>query len=390
MEKEKKKNLNLQKEPIMEGKLTGYPSIDKPWMKWYDKNKLNKTIKSTNCFDYLFEATNDYPENKLLKYYGKEYTREDIKFEVEKNIKMFSSMDLNPGDVVSLIMIDVPEVLFMFLALSKMGVITNLIKFDEVPERINSMMNLTNSKYLFASEVPFILTNVKEAVKSNDNIEKIIIVKPTQSTNMIDILKDTDKMLKSKKHNKITYLSELKNELISAKNMMKECKTIIDKDCKFVDYNYWINTLESDNSYKYNTAIDDVCLIVYTGGTTGDAKGVQLTNRNIIESAFGFKASDWGFDEDKTSLNILPPAIAYYFNATYNMMCCGVNTTLIANFKLDEYPNLLKVHRPNIFLSGPILLKMVAENDIVQDASFMTNPISGGDKMYIDEEIFIQ
>ena len=37
---EKLKNISLQKEPIMEGKLTGYPSIDKPWMKYYPNELL--------------------------------------------------------------------------------------------------------------------------------------------------------------------------------------------------------------------------------------------------------------------------------------------------------------------------------------------------------------
>ena len=42
---------SVQKQPIMEGELTGYPSIDKPWNKFYRQEpirniKLNQTIYS--------------------------------------------------------------------------------------------------------------------------------------------------------------------------------------------------------------------------------------------------------------------------------------------------------------------------------------------------------
>ena len=124
----------------------------------------------------IFECTKDFGDSPILNYYGQKFSREDIKERVEKNIKLFKSMGLKAGDTVSVIMLNTPEVLFMWYALSKLGVTTNMIKFDESPERIKYMMNLTKSKYLFASAAPFILNSVNEVVKSNDNVEKVIIV----------------------------------------------------------------------------------------------------------------------------------------------------------------------------------------------------------------------
>ena len=38
-------------------KQTGYPSIDKPWLKYYDKVFLDKPLPAMNIYSYLKEMT---------------------------------------------------------------------------------------------------------------------------------------------------------------------------------------------------------------------------------------------------------------------------------------------------------------------------------------------
>lgn len=44
----------------MEQELTGYPSIDKPWLKYYDPDFLKKPIPTMNIYTYLKTMTKDY------------------------------------------------------------------------------------------------------------------------------------------------------------------------------------------------------------------------------------------------------------------------------------------------------------------------------------------
>ena len=124
--------------------LTGYASVDKPWMKWYDEPVLPLTT-GVNAYDYFLYATEDF-SFPLLEYYGKKYTRKDIKKEVEDKIKRLTEMGIKEGDMVSFVFLNVPEAIFFWFALSKMGAVANLIKFDESPERIKYMCELANSK----------------------------------------------------------------------------------------------------------------------------------------------------------------------------------------------------------------------------------------------------
>lgn len=376
------RNLALGK---VQGCPTGYPNRDKPWLKWYSEDSILTDVDDNdNIFDFFMKMAPD--DVSLIEYYGRNYTKKDIAKKVEIYTQRFSAMGIKEGSTVSFIMLDVPEVTFMWMALSRLGAVTNLIKFDEGPERISFMNNVGEADYMFVSEVPFILKNVKESMNFGNKAKEIISIPITSEMSkkyyvemMSDIIKKTQGSTSEK-------LKGLRKQIASIKEMGQESKAIIHSDKKFRTLSSWKNG-KLDKNYKIaSNDRDRTSIIVYTGGTTGKAKGVELTNKNIINMAHTFKYSDLGFDLGKTSLNIVPPGVAYYLNATYALMCCGVRVNMISNFEISEYSSLIDKYKPNIFLSGPILLKQMAEDGVIKDASYVTDPISGGDKLHDIEE----
>lgn len=387
---EKLRDLYLKQlnDGTIQGPLTGYASIDKPWLKWHNKDNLLLDYDKTNICDYFFKMTND--KNVLLEYYGEKYTKDDIKKEVNKYISMFGNMGIKKGNTVSFILLDVPEILFMWLALAKIGAVANVIKFDEGPERIKLMCDIGNSEYMFIQEVPFIVDNVVKSLEKGNKVKEIITVPVTNELSILNtarlVYNEGTKENKTSKEK----LQALKKYIENFKEDNKNIKKVYKKNNKIITYKdfekkYHFSIFDSKVPVVKN-AKDDVTMIVYTGGTTGEPKGVELTNENIIASTHALKYSEVGFDEGKSSLNILPPGPSYYIHAVYGLICCGVSVNLIFNFTLDEYPDLIKKYKPNIFLSGPILLKGIVDKDILDDASFVTGPMSGGDKLHLSEE----
>ncbi|MBO5096280.1 MAG: acyl--CoA ligase [Bacilli bacterium] len=366
-------NSKLDKESSQ--KITGLASIDMPWMKYYNHIPSDAISTDTNMFDYFVEVTKKIGNIPLLEYCGKTYTRVEIIEEVEKYITKFVSIGVKKGEIISFLMLDVPEVLFSILALSKIGAVANLIKFDQSPEQIKNIINSTNSKYIFVTEIPLILDNVIKSLKDNNKV-KIISVPLFASLSKKELyLMFKDKI---KNNNIIKTIEELtENQKNIAK--IKNAKPVI-------PFNSWIK-LKKDKPINYeNGTGKDTTVIVYTGGTTGETKGVVLTNKNITSSAKGFIYGEYDFNLGKSAMNILPPSIAYYLNATYCLMCCGVKVNLIPAFTLEEYPLLIKKHKPNIFLAGPILFKEMRNSQELTDTSYVTAAISGGDKLAIEEE----
>ncbi len=381
----------IDKEKQIEGLATDI----KPWLKYYNidistYNDEKKAFLDTNMntYDYFLNVTKNYGNIKMIEYLGKKYSREDVINEVENYIKRFNKMGIKKGDIISFMMLNNPDIIFMWLALSQIGAVCNLIKFDEAEDRINDILTKTKSQYLFVTDVPLILEKVSKGIKGVDTLEKVICIdlfaslSSIQKVNMlIDNVKDktNSNNIKLIKKEIDKMLANMKEE---AKNNMK-----YKQDKRVISYTEWLKEVRGGRLLnRPKTTGSDISVIVYTGGTTGNAKGVPLTNTNLNSSAYGFKLGDFGFDKGKSSMSILPPSVAYYFNATYSLMCCGVSVTLIPFFTPKEYPYLLNKHKPNIFLSGPILFKEMVSSGIIKDTSFITAPISGGDKLTIAEE----
>lgn len=40
---------------------TGYPSIDKPWLKYYSEEAINAPLPECTIYEYLYENNKDYP-----------------------------------------------------------------------------------------------------------------------------------------------------------------------------------------------------------------------------------------------------------------------------------------------------------------------------------------
>ena len=406
-EEEKLRKLYLRDLAIgkIQGPPTGKASIDMPWLQWYEEDAITLERCQTNIYDYFLAFA---PDNvPLLEYYGREYYKNDIVDIVQEYIGRFAGMGIKEGDTVSFMMLDVPEVLFSMLALSKLGATTNLIKFDESAERIKFMANKGESDYMIISEVDFIVNNALDSLKLGNKVKEIITVPITEMisaksivelayTQVMDKTKQKIKTAEEKDKNK----QDVKTEKITVGNKLsffyqsltefideqKAMKEKISTHSKCVTFNEWKKKYPIKSANVVTDGRSNVSVIVYTGGTTGKPKAVEITNDNMVAMAHDFRYSGFGFDEGKKSLNILPPGPSYYLNATYGLMCCGVKVNMISNFTISDYPKLIKQYKPNIFLSGPVLLNEIQKQNILDDTSFMTAPISGGDKYHLSEE----
>ncbi len=54
--------------------LTGYPSIDKLWTKYYSEEAKNPTFPECSLYEYLYENNKDYINDYAINYFGKKIT----------------------------------------------------------------------------------------------------------------------------------------------------------------------------------------------------------------------------------------------------------------------------------------------------------------------------
>jgi long-chain acyl-CoA synthetase len=97
----------------------------------------------------------------------------------------------------------------------------------------------------------------------------------------------------------------------------------------------------------------DLAVLVYTSGTTGDPKGVELSHRAILGNQQGLNIA-CGLIDGATTLSFLPMAhVAERQLSHYRPMVGGMTVTPVADLK--QIPAALAQVRPDYFFSPPRL-----------------------------------
>ena len=127
--------------------LTGYPSIDRPWIQFYGDN-TEFSIPNTNVFDYMI-AQNPPCDSIALDFFGNHITYQELLEKIEVVTKALLSAGIQKNDVISICMPTTPEAYYLFFALNRIGAIANFFDPRNNIEFIEKCINDTNSKLLF-------------------------------------------------------------------------------------------------------------------------------------------------------------------------------------------------------------------------------------------------
>ncbi|MER7480381.1 long-chain fatty acid--CoA ligase [Streptomyces sp. NPDC126510] len=115
---------------------------------------------------------------------------------------------------------------------------------------------------------------------------------------------------------------------------------------------------------------DDVAVVFYTSGTTGEPKGVMLTHRNLLYNVERMVATPYVFRSDDVLLGCLP--LSHGFGQICGMLTgfrAGISIVMMPRFSGREALALMTKHRCTVFMGVPTmyfkLLDAVAQGEQV-------------------------
>ena len=124
-----------------------------------------------------------------------------------------------------------------------------------------------------------------------------------------------------------------------------------------------------------------LAMICYTGGTTGDSKGVELTNYNINSVCEQFRKLSKGFDRDQKWLTPSVPFVAYVIICSLHMpLSYGMSAYIVHYDPLRMVKRILK-SKINHIAGAPVIYEALCSQKNIQSLEFLIMPTTGGDKL---------
>ena len=357
--KEKLKQHNVYLRNIALGKvygpMTGYASLDKPWLKYYNENNIE--LERENCTAYHFMRKHNINnlESISINYMNNNLTYKDMLNKIDEVTKSLVKLNIKKGDVITLITVNIPENIYLFYALNRIGTVAIMADPRLKEEELTEIITSTNSKNVFAIDT-FMNKKVVDTIKTHTNINNIVLISPLESL---------------KKNKLMKKIFSFKNSKIK-----KETNAMLWNEFLDMGYNVKFNEEQLDENLP--------ALMVRTGGTTGKPKTVILSNKNLNEMALQHSLGEYNFNKKDKFLNFLPPFIAYGLCcATHMPLVLGLEVILIPKFSAKIFPKLLRKYNPNVVFAGPILYEKLMNNRKTKnyDLSSLKIPVSGGDTM---------
>lgn len=355
-------NTSLSREPIMSGELTGYPSVDKPWLKYYSEKAKTEALPKCTVYENILKRNVNNMDSIAFEYCGNKITYKDLFDKIDKTAKSLKMNGVKKGDIITICLPNMPETFYLFYAISKIGAIANMVDPRSSESGIKNYVEEVNSKLLFALDT--ISDKVNKLLEST-NTEKIIYISPAESLPL---------MLK------IPYKV---NEKINTKQKIEYNKYVIN----------WKRFIEEGKTYNGEIKVDYEenmpVAIEHTGGTTGTPKGVVISNDALNMVAHHFLISGLNFEKTQSWLDIMPPFIAYGIgNGLHLPLLIGMKVILIPRFDPTKFDELIYKHKPDNFAGTPVNWESIVRSKKLKNISFqnIVLPGVGGDSMNIELE----
>ena len=332
--------------------LTGYPSVDKPWLKYYTDEMINTPIPECSVYEFLYNRNKDYPQDIAINYFGREISFAELFKNIDAVTASLIALGIREGDIITVGLPSIPEAVYLVYALNRIGAVANMIHPLAGEQELAFYLNEVKSEYAFLFDATYLI--VKPSL-SKTSVRRSIIITAGESLPM-----------------GIKQMFFLKNKRIS-----------LPGENTALWWQHFLKMGKGVNIPEYKKDPNTMAVISHTGGTTGEPKGVMCSDNNI-----NYEIMQMGLmlnmQRQETQMAVLPPFVNYsLINSMLEPLALGQKCVLIPKYEPDKFFEYAKKYKPNIIATIPPYLEamLTAKERYTADLSFIRLSAYGGEAM---------
>ena len=356
----------------MEKKMTGYPSIDKPWLKYFKAGVYEKALNApVNQSLYRFYVENVFidPDFPILKYFNMTLNTKQFLEMIEIWARAFRAVGVIEDEMVPVYGTWSPEIAAVFFALNAIGAYPYYEKLDITVEALRAETEGAKVAVVFEP----LWNDIAKTVFNEERFMKVFIVGLSDSLRF-----------------PLKQLIKIKNRTAWKEFSNKE-KFVLGDQIKKLAMTY---TAPFEAPFKK----DRIAVITTSSGTTSSVvKGVMDTNESALANVIGTALSEPGFIAGKECLITLPPTASTAINCFY-LLPLYMRMTVRIDPRADEenWPKLILKYKPSLTATTGSLwysfyrwINEMRKRDKQVNLSFLDTFILGGSGVTPEQRDFI-
>jgi long-chain acyl-CoA synthetase len=286
---------------------------------------------NVSLHELVEQAAHKYPNNTALEFMGKSLTYSQFDLEVRRLANHLQSLGLKKGERVAIMLPNCPQGVIAYFATLLVGGVVVQTNPLYVERELEHQLSDSGAKIILCLDLLY--PRVMK-VKNATSVEHVIVT----------AIKD--------------YLPFPKN-LIYPFIQKKNTKMTVNVEYSSTIHPF-LSFVTKGNDKRPDVEIDpreDLALLQYTGGTTGLAKGVMLTHRNLVANTI--QCRHWMYkmkEGQERTLAVLPFFHVYGMTVSMNLTLMNGNALhIVPRFDPKQVLKLISKKKITIFPGAPTM-----------------------------------
>jgi len=333
-----------------------------PWLRFYEPGVPPKVdLPQCSAADLFDSACESFAEKPALIFYGRKISFRELRRQTDRLADSLSRLGLKKGDRIALYLVNSPQFVIAYFAALKIGCTVTPISPVYTSHEVRFQLADSGARTIICQDILY-----DKVERSGLALDHVIV------TGISEYLTGLKTWLAKTRLAKMFGVAAASAEVPRAPNILRFQDLIAKGSPGFV-----------------NTPIDaqtDLASLPYTGGTTGNPKGVMLTHHNLIAAQVAGRAAFPGFGEGCEVIIAFLPFFHIYGQVVImlNGLTMGSTLILFTTPQTEEIVAAIGRYHATAFYGVPTLYEYLKDHKDTGKVNWrqMKLVLSGADTLH--------